>query len=180
MTGVPVLREQFRVAHDFLEGTIEGIGQEQALWQPPGTALPIAAHYGHVVVLEDFAVGGMLSGGVPLFASPWARKTGFSVLPPLPGPTVHGIPPWDAWARALSIDLPAARRYARAVYDATDQYLAKLAADDFDRPLDLSGVGVGLRTVGWFLTNPLLANVSMHCGEISCLKGLQGARGYPA
>lgn len=93
MSRISVLREQFRGAHDFLEGTIEGVTQEQAHWQPPGTALPIAAHYGHVVVLEDFPVGGMLSAAQPLFAALWAGKTGFSSLPPLPGPTVRGIPP---------------------------------------------------------------------------------------
>lgn len=180
MSRISVLREQFRGAHDFLEGTIEGVTQEQAHWQPPGTALPIAAHYGHVVVLEDFPVGGMLSAAQPLFAALWAGKTGFSSLPPLPGPTVRGIPPWDEWARTLKADLPAARSYARAVYAATDRYLAALAEASFDRPLDLSGVGVGQRTVGWFLTNPVLANINMHCGEISCLKGLQGVRGYTA
>ncbi len=180
MSQISVLREQFRSAHEFLEGTMEGVAREQAHWQPPGKALPIGAHYGHVVVLEDFAIGGMLSATQPLFARLWAGKTGFSPLPPLPRPDVPGIPAWDEWARTLKVDLPVARSYARAVYEATDQFLAALAEATLDRPLDLSGLGVGQRTVGWFLTNPVLANINMHCGEISCLKGLQGTRGYPA
>ena len=177
---VSVLHEQIRWAHEFLEGTMDGVTQEQAHWQPPGKALPIGAHYGHVVVLEDFAIGAMLSATQPLYASLWAKKTGFSPLPPLPGPGVPGIPAWDEWARALKVDLTAARGYARAVHDTTDGFLAALADATLDRPLDLSGAGLGPRTVGWFLTNPVLANINMHCGEISCLKGLQGERGYPA
>jgi hypothetical protein len=47
------------------------------------------------------------------------------------------------------------------------------------RPLDLSTVGLGQQSVLFVLT-ALLANVSLHCGEISCLKGLQGLQeGYP-
>lgn len=180
MNRVSLFREQFRWAHEFLEGTLDGVTPEQAHWQPPAKALPIGAHYGHVVVLEDFAMGGMLSGSKPLYASLWAGKTGFGPLPPLPGPGVPGIPAWDEWARSLKVDLPAARSYARAVYEASDQFLATAADATLDRPLDLSGAGLGQRTVGWFLTNPVLANIHMHCGEMSCLKGLQGARGYPA
>jgi hypothetical protein len=66
------------------------------------------------------------------------------------------------------------------VYEATDRYLAGFDDAALDRDLDLSAVGVGHRTAGWFLSNPMLGNVSLHCGEISCLKGQQGAKGYPA
>lgn len=180
MSRVSTLREQLRFAHEFLEGTMETVTDAQAHWRPAGTALAIGAHYGHVVVLEDFAIGGILGASQPLFANLWRGKTGLNPLPPLPGPGVSGIPAWDEWARTLRVELPAARSYGRAVSEATDQFLSTLDESAFDRPLDLSGVGVGQRTVGWFLTNPVLGNIHMHCGEISCLKGLQGARGYPA
>lgn len=180
MNRVSTLQEQLRFAHENFEGTMEKVTAEQAHWQPSGQALPIAAHYGHVVVLEDFAIGGMLAGTQPLFATRWAGKTGFSSLPPLPGPATRGIPAWDQWGRALKADLPAARGYAQAVYEATDRFLAALPDAGLDQPLDLSGVGLGQRTVGWLLTGPVVANIHMHCGEISCLKGIQGARGYPA
>lgn len=180
MNRVSMLREQLREAHQFLEGTLEGVTPDQAHWTPAGTALPIGAHYGHIVILEDFAIGGILSGAKPLFASRRAGKTGFSALPPLPDPASPGIPNFSSWARTVKVDLPAAREYAREVYEATDRYLAGLDDAAFERDLDLSAVGVGHRTVGWFLSNPVLGNVNMHCGEISCLKGLQGAKGYPA
>jgi len=33
--------------------------------------------------------------------------------------------------------------------------------------------------VAWILNGLIIAHASNICGEISCLKGLQGARGYP-
>lgn len=66
------------------------------------------------------------------------------------------------------------------MYEATDRYLAAVDDAALERDLDLSAVGIGRRTVGWLLAHPMLGNITMHCGEISCLKGLQGAKGYPA
>ncbi len=180
MTRVAMLREQLREAHQFLEGTMEGVTPDQAHWTPAGMALPIGAHYGHIVILEDFGIGAIVAGGTPLFAGRRAGRTGFSALPPLPSPASPGIPDFGEWARAVKVDLPTARGYAREVYEASDRSLASLDEAALDRELDLSAVGVGRRTVGWFLSNPLLGNVGMHCGEISCLKGLQGLKGYPA
>ncbi len=179
MNRVSTLQEQLRFAHEYFERTMEKVTAEQAHWQPAAQALSIAAQYGHVVVFEDFTIGGMLAGTQPLFATRWAGKTGFSSLPPLPTPATGGIPTWDQWGRALKVDLFVARGYAQAVYEATDSFLAALPETSLDEPLDLSGVGLGQRTVGWLLNGPFLANIHMHCGEISCLKGLQGARGYP-
>jgi len=34
-------------------------------------------------------------------------------------------------------------------------------------------------TVGFILNRLVLGHIDNMCGEISCLKGLQGARGYP-
>ena len=62
---------------------------------------------------------------------------GFDPLPPLPGPGVSGIPAWDAWARALRVDLAAARSYAAAVYAATDDSLLDL----LERASERRGIG---------------------------------------
>ncbi len=67
-------------------------------------------------------------------------------------------------------------RTQKAVYAATDEYLASLTDADLNRSLDLSGLGVGQQTLGWLLTL-MLANVNWHTGEIACPKGLQGAGG---
>ena len=179
MDAVSHLRQQLKGAHEFLEGTMQDVTAEHAHWSPPGKANPLGATYSHLVISEDAIINAMLKGGAPLFATAWAGKAGVSELPPLPGPEASGLPPWDQWARQVQVDLSAARQYAQAVYAASDEYLASLTDDDLSRPIDLSAIGLGQQTVGWMLDAAVLGHVSEHCGEVSCLKGLQGVRGYP-
>ena len=146
---------------------------EQAHWTPPGIANPLGASYAHAVLSEDFILNGMLKGGAPLAVSTWAGKIGVSEPPPPP------TEPWDKWARKVRVDLSALRQYAEAVYKASDGYLASLGDDALSHPLDLSAFGVGEQTVSWLLSNAVVGHVESHCGEVSCLKGLQGAKGYP-
>jgi hypothetical protein len=154
-----------------LEGTAGDVTAEQARWLPPGKALPLGAHYAHVVLSEDMVINGMLQDSPPLAATTWAGRTGVSALPP------EGFE-WSQWAKEVQVDLPALRQYAQAVYANTDEYLASLSDDDLNRPLDMSAVGAGQQTLGWMI-NIMLEHVANHCGELSCLKGLQGAKGYP-
>ncbi len=51
--------------------------------------------------------------------------------------------------------------------------------DDLEREIDLSNFGLGKQSVAWVMNNGVIGHVASHCGEISCLKGLQGAKGYP-
>jgi hypothetical protein len=176
---ISLLREQLKTGHEILEGTMADVTPEQAHWTPPGVALPIGATYAHVVVSEDGVVNGMFRGGAPLFAAAWAGKTGLSELPPSFDPKVPGFPDWSGWSRKVKVDLPALKAYAQAVYAASDAYLASLRGKDLDRPVDLAALGLGQSTVGFMINNGILGNAFTHCGEISCLKGLQGKRGYP-
>ncbi len=168
---ISFLRGQFELSHGILEGTMDDVSAEQAHWAPPGQALPLAAHYAHIIASEDGIINGMLKGAPPLAATTCAGKTGLSEMPP------QGFD-WVQWARRVKVNLPELREYARVVYQNTDAYLATLSDDDLARPLDLSALGVGEKTVGWMLSIQV-ANADHHCGEISCLKGLQGAKGYP-
>lgn len=143
---------------------------EQAHWQPPGTANPIGALYVHAVAGEDGVVNALLRGGAPLFATTWAGKTGASE------------PRFDMtleWAQGLKVDLPACRQYAQSVYTATNDYIASLSAGDLTGEVDLTGVGLGRRPLGWCLSALVIAHLNNMAGEISCLKGVQGAKGYP-
>jgi hypothetical protein len=176
---VSLLREQLQVAVQLLEGTMEGVTPEQAHWLPAGTANPIGANYAHVVVSQDMLINSRLKGGTPLLAAAWAGRTGLSEFPPGPDPARPGFPDWSKWARQVRIDLPALRAYAQAVYAATDAYLASLTDADLARSVDLAAVGLGQMPVKQLLLRGLLGNALTHCGEISCLKGLQGAKGYP-
>jgi hypothetical protein len=165
-----LLRRQFQFAHDWLAGTMTGVTNEVAAWQPQGRANPIGAQYVHHLVAEDALINGMITGGTPLMAGAYAGKTGMSAPPP--------IGDWGDWAREVSVDVEAARQYAQAVYAATDAYVASLSDGDLRREHDLSAVGLGVISLGAFLST-LIANCNNHCGEISCLKGLQGMQGYP-
>lgn len=60
-----------------------------------------------------------------------------------------------------------------------DKGISLLTDDDLNHPVNLSALGLGESTVGYVLTNGVLGNAFSHSGEISCLKGLQGKRGYP-
>jgi hypothetical protein len=58
--------------------------------------------------------------------------------------------------------------------------LAQLENAGLDRDVDLPSVGLGARGTAWVLN--ALAAVHRHimAGDISALKGVQGARGYPS
>ena len=175
MDARSLLREYVQEARGFFEGTIQDVTPEQAHWSPPGQANPVGANIAHVVFSEDMVINGLLQGGAPLAASSWAGKTGVSEPPPDGAASAV----WGEWAHKVKVDLPALRQYAQAVHAATDKYLASLSDGALGRTLDLSAMGLGQQTVRWMLNAVLIGNVNMHCGEIACLKGLQGAKGYP-
>jgi hypothetical protein len=174
MDTIALLRGAFQGAHGVLEATMNDVTPEHAHWTPPGVANPLGATYAHTVLGEDALLHGMVMGSAPLAATTWAGKTGLSELPPRPGTGDYG-----AWTRSVQIDLPALREFAKAVYAETDECLASLGQEGLEKPLDLSRFGLGQQTVGVFVSGLLLSHVNNHCGEISCLKGIQGAKGYP-
>jgi hypothetical protein len=87
---------------------------------------------------------------------------------------------YPGWTRRVTVDLDALKIYAQAVYAATQAYVSGLTdADMARRPFDLSPLGFGPQTVVSALSLVALNHVGNMTGEISCLKGLQGTRGYP-
>ncbi len=175
MDRVSLLREQLKQAHEFLEGTMADVTVDQARWAPPGKANPLGATYAHLVLGEDGFVNGMLKGSAPLAATTWVGKVGISEPPPPPFPPK----PWDEWGRRVRVDLGPLRQYGQAVFAATDEYLASLSDGDLARTIDLSAIGLGQQTVAWVISNGVLGHRLSHWGEIACLKGLQGAKGFP-
>jgi hypothetical protein len=79
-------------------------------------------------------------------------------------------------ARGFKCDVAALKPYQEAVYASTQAYLDSLSDADLDR--ELEGPGGRPMTVADALTNALVGNVLAHTGEISALKGVQGAKGY--
>ena len=176
MDGAVLLRMQLQLAHSVLEGTMADVTPEQADWTPPGIATPLGASYIHTVISEDMLINGMFRHEAPLAQTEFASKLGVSEPMPMPGPDWVN---YGAWARHVKVDLPLFREYAQAVYQNSDQYLASLTPDDLDSTLDLSAVGMGQPSLAWALSMLVVGHANNLAGEISCLKGLQGAKGYP-
>jgi len=133
-----------------------------------GWALAPAARL-HLLA-EDAIIHMFLKGEPPLFESTWAGRTGAS-LPQMRATT--------EWVHAVRVDVPTVHAYARAVADSAEMMVAWLSADDLARTLDLSAQGLGHRTVSWIFNALIIGHLNNMAGEISCLKGLQGAKGYP-
>ena len=168
-----VLREQIEGAHEILEDTMADVTPEQARWSPPGRANPLGATYAHAILAEDMLINGLLRGSAPLVATSFAAKAGLSEPPPPPDQD------FGDWARRVQVDLTALRQYAQAVYGNTTDYIRSLSEDDLNRTIDMTSMGLGKQSLAWVLGNIVLWHINAHCGEVSCLKGLQGARGYP-
>ena len=169
MDAVEHLRAPVLECHAWLEATMDDVSAEQAHWRPPGIANPIASVYAHVILGADVGINTMINGRQPLIVSDWKETAGLSQLPPLGE--------WHDWALRVRMDLDAFRDYARAVYSCWDEFLASLPAADLGRVIDLSAFGMGKRSLAQFLAIQV-EHFSGHCGEIACLKGLQGATGY--
>jgi len=170
MDAISLLREQLEGAYRFLDWTMEDVTPDQVVWIPTGLANPLGAIYAHALIVLDDTVNHLLKQDAPLFASSWVGRTGIS------DPLVlvdHGR------ALAIQVDLPTARKYGRAVYESADAYLVTLKPEMLESTVDLSTIGLGTRTLAFTLNRIILAHLDNMTGEVSCLKGLQGARGYP-
>lgn len=170
MDVMTYIREELAWGHQLVEMVMAGVTEEQAHWQPPGTANSVGAAYAHVVLAEDMVINIVLRGGPPMFGSDWAGRTGIS--DPSPFTTLD-------WSRNVRVDLPALGQYAQAVYASANEYVASVTPDDLDRMVDLSSAGLGERSVGWCLSALVIAHLHNLGGEISAIKGAQGLKGYP-
>jgi hypothetical protein len=190
MNAVSLLREQVQASHDDLQAVMSDVTLEMAHWRPPGNAHPIGSRFMHAIFPIEGYIIAILAGGMPLFAGEWANRTGASEPHPVvedgkwARKTPYGEPrPMEEdglfeWARSVQVDLEAAREYARAVNAAADDYIASLTPEDLEKSIDLTNLGLGTMTVAAILTQAVVTHVHDVIGEIACVKGLQGARGF--
>lgn len=166
----PALQQQLAFGHDILEQTVADCRQETLDKNLSGaTITSIGSVYAHAVFGEDMIIQGLLQGNPPIYqAQGWAGK--LSVQMPA-DPSMN-----PDWGRSVKMDLPSFRAYAKAVYGATDAYVAGLSDADLERKLE-SGFA-GEQTVAWLL-GVCVNHVATHNGEIAALKGVQGLKGLP-
>lgn len=170
MNAIETHREALRWSYELLEMVMDGVTDEIAHTHPPGLANPLAATYAHALVDLDVIPSLLLQGNLPLYETTWKDRTGISE------------PQWQSdpeWARRVRVDLPAARAYGTAAFEAADAYLAGLAEADLAREIDLTQQGLGVQTLNWCIAALIAAHLNNMAGEISVLKGIQGVRGYP-
>ena len=168
-SAISLLRAQYGQAKDWFLGTMQGVTEELAHQAPAGNPSSIAGQAAHTVTGLDFFVLGAAGGKSPLFSGSFAGKAGISEPPPQGGD-------WSEWGRSVQVQLPAMLEYTEAVFAGIDEYLASLTDSDLERELDLGPIGT--QTVGWVF-NIMLLNTYSHTGEIACLKGQAGLKGYP-
>ena len=170
MDSADAVKTAFAGAHMWFEGTTADITPGQANHAPPGTCHPIGALMAHVIQTEDVMLSAFVMGGKPsLWEREWGAKMGGPLLVEFPAEP----------DRAVKYDPAALREYSKAVFAQTDSYLSSLGSSQIESELDLTAAGMGKMPTATFLLTMLLGNTYAHTGEISTLKGLQGARGYP-
>lgn len=170
MDTIEAVKAAFGGAQMWYEGTVAGISEEQANYLPPGVAHPIGELMAHVLHSADGMVTMALQGQPSIWERDgWGEKLGVPLM------MTHDT----ASARAFRVDPARLEEYGRAVFANLNAYLDSLTPTDLDRELDLTGMGMGKMPVSSFLLTALLGNTYAHTGEISALKGMQGAKGYP-
>lgn len=170
MDALTILRQQFQECNQWLEATMAGVTAEQAHWKPAGSANPLGATYAHALMTQDFVANMAIQGGAPLAMTTWANKVGISEPPPS-----EEITAWAQWARLVQVDLEALKAYGQAVTASVDQMLTSLTDTELTRNVTTP---FGTSTVQFLISNAIIGHTHNHTGEISCLKGLQGVKGY--
>lgn len=169
-----ILVNQLKAAHDTLEQTMEGVTDEVAHFMPPGTANPIAGTYAHLVFSEDLFMHQFLKKEKSLMETTFNNKTGASEIHPLEWEVAY-----PKWLKEVKLDMKQFRSYAKAVYAASEEYIASLTDADLEKDVDLTAFGMGTRKTYDFIANLLSGHVYPIMGEIAVLKGIQGLKGYP-
>lgn len=170
MDAIELLRSQIRESYDWLELTVSDITQEQANWRPPGLANSIGSTYAHLMITADAGFNSQLYGGMPVMATKFRGEVGLSEMP-------HAAGGWHDW-NALTVDWARLNEYGRAVRACVERHLDALSPADLMLRVDMRPHGLGIWKGLDIYDLHGIKHVRLHGGEIACLKGLQGVRGY--
>jgi hypothetical protein len=170
MDAIELLRWQSKMAFEWLDLTLEDVTEEQANWQPDGTANSIASNYAHLVITADAGFNSQMFGGMPIMATKFRGQMGVSDMP-------HAAGGWHDWS-TLRVDWARLREYGQAVREDVEAHLSALTPADLERPVDMRVHGLGMWTGLNIVDLHGHHHARQHGAEIACLKGLQGAKGY--
>jgi hypothetical protein len=159
-------------AFGILTQVVADLTQEQADWIPSGCANPIGASYWHAVSGADEVMCRWVLGQEPLHQREGWQARVLTVSAPEPE---HGGD-YLAWMQTIRVDLPALAEYTKATAAALKGWLGSLTPEDLERTVKTP---IGEHNLAQLVETFITWHINAHCGEISALKGCQGARGYP-
>ena len=172
MNTVELTQYSLDNAFDILAQVVGDLTQEQADWPPPGCANPIGASYWHAVSGADEVVCRWVLRQEPLNLRDDWRQRALTVSAPEP----EGGEGWLAWMQTVRVDLPVLHEYAKATAAMLKAWLSLLTPDDLDCKINTP---IGEYSLAQVVEIFITWHINAHCGEISALKGCQGAKGYP-
>jgi hypothetical protein len=177
MDGLEMLRYLTRRAYGWLDANVAGVSHEQANWQPPGTANSIAATYAHAIISADVDLNRRFHERESLIAGAWGARLGL------------GESFSDEWKPNGDIDWRTLCTYGDDVRARVERLVDSLTYGDLERVFEMkyfvrdeNGTLVDASLGPWqgidVYTLHGFNHITMHGGEIACLKGLQGLQGY--
>ena len=162
------VQRQFASVRNVSDAVIRDLTNEQLNWAPPGTANPIGTTLVHAIMGEDSFVQRIIQGRSLVWdTGHWSERTGLKALPG------RGTS-WEE-SNSTKLSLADLLAYQREVRSATDVYVAGLTSEELQRRVTVGGAD---RRVAEALAL-VVTHTAHHMGEISVLKGIQGARGLP-
>jgi hypothetical protein len=138
-----------------------------------GKLNPIAGTH-HLIFSEDMFVHAFLNKTQPLFETTFKDKTGASELHPMEWQEAY-----PKWLREVKVDMEKFQEYAKAVFAASEEYVATLTDEELEKDVDMSSFGMGNKKTHDFIANLISGHAYSIMGEVAVLKGIQGLKGYP-
>jgi len=86
---------------------------------------------------------------------------------------------YPKWLREVKVDIKQFREYSKAVFAASEEYVASLNDTDLEKDVDMSAFGMGNKKQYDFIANMINGHIFSITGEVAVLKGIQGLKGYP-
>jgi len=157
MNTVELTQYSVGFAFEILSQVTADLTQEQADWKPPGIVNTIGAIYSHIITHAD-------------------NFLQYALIEKRPSPKNVEDRPEVFILKEVQVDLSELHEYADKVKNKTLGWVSSQTPEDLARIMDST---IGELPVGQAVDAFIVWHINVHCGEISALKGCQGAKGYP-
>ena len=156
MNTIELLQYSLDTAFEVLGFVTADLTQEQIDWKPPGIASSIGSILSHLNTYLDFFLREVCIGlRYEILKSP---------------------PPLEIVMKDVRVDLQDLHVRTKRISMLSKDWLSSLTPADLEVEFDSA---IGTINVGQMIEAYIIWHINVHCGEISCLKGCQGAKGYP-